>query len=264
MRYYFLIICCFQLMFVTNYSFGQSANDSVNFQKDSIPLSLEELLLVSQLSINEEDKPVEGEIDVTNFFSISEITKLDFDNGRVNAINYLVRDTAKIKKKKGVILLPCKNTVRKFVDYIPKPTDYDESIQTFEYLGQIPFLNAYLILGIYWEWYEYKLIDKTTGKEIATFNELPYISPDKKHILCISSNPYDMTADLSYYSITGMKIESIASMRFSNWMAADYSAFMYWGNDGTFNVGVNSIANFWNKEGDTNPPKQFIRFTLNN
>jgi hypothetical protein len=71
-------------------------------------------------------------------------------------------------------------------------------------------------------------------------------------------------ADLSYYSITDSKIESIASMRFSNWMAADYSAYLYWGNDGTFNVGVNSIANFWNKEGDTNLPKQFIRFTLNN
>lgn len=264
MRYYLLIICCLQLLFVTNYSFGQAANESTNIQKDTVPLSLEEFLMVSQLSINEADKPVEGEIDATNFFSISEISKLDFESGAVNAINYLERDTAKIKKKKGVILLPCKNTIRKFVDYIPKPTDYDESIQTFEYLGQIPFLNAYLILGIYWEWYEYKLIDKTTGKEIATFNELPYISPDKKHILCISSNPYDMTADLSYYSITDSKIESIASMRFSNWMAADYSAYLYWGNDGTFNVGVNSIANFWNKEGDTNLPKQFIRFTLNN
>lgn len=266
MRYYFPIICFFHILLVPTFSFGQEILEEQPTHNDSLPLRIEELLMISELWINDEVIIIDSEsqIGVTDYFSLSEISRSDFESGKKNATTFLVRDTSKIKKKKGVILLTCKNTIRKFVDYIPKTTDYDESIQTFEYLGQIPFLNAYLILGIYWEWYEYKLIDKTTGKEIATFNELPYISPDKKHILCISSNPYDMTADLSYYSITGMKIKSIASMRFTNWMPADYSAYLYWGQDGAFYVGINSIANFWDKTGDTNLPKQFIRFTRNN
>lgn len=256
---FYLIIALF-----SGFVFGQKITSENSPNSDSVKLSLEELIQLSQLVINEEEIPLDSDNGALDFFILSTITQQEFETGLTKAAQPIIFDTTKVRKKNGVIQLICKNTTRKFVDYIPDATDYAESIQTFEYVGSISCLNAYVVLGIYWEWYEYKLIDKTTGEEIATFNELPHISPDKKNILCISSNPYEMTADLSYYSLVGTKIIPIASMCFSNWMAAEYSEHMYWGHDGAFYVGINSIANFWDKTGDTNLPKQFIRFTRNN
>jgi hypothetical protein len=270
MRYYFPIICFFQILLVSTFSFGQESIEEQATHNDSLPLRIEELLMISELWINDEENDeviiIDGEsqIGVSDYFSLSEISWSDFEIGQKNATNFLIRDTSKIKKKNGVIQLICKNGVKKYIDHIPNSNDYDENIQTYEYVGSIPILNTYVILGIYWEEFEYILIDKTTGEEIASFNEIPYISPDKTHIISITSSPYGMNSELSYYSITDMKIKPIVTMQFTNWMAADYSSYLYWGNDGSFYVGVNSIANFWDKNGETNLPKQFIKFTRNN
>lgn len=257
MRYYttlfFFIFLNFSVFWGQEYKTDES---------DSIILTNENINVISSLTVGDETLYF-NEIETLNsYFLLDLIEEKDFLLKSKQAINYIINDTNQIKKRNGVIELVCEQTRRKFTDYIPDSTEID--IQTFEYIGQIPFLNVYVVLGVYWEEYDYKFIDKTTGEEIASFFELPLISDDKKQLICIQANPYEMTADVSYYKLSKNLIQPIAAMSFTNWMPADYSSHVFWNPDGSFYVGVNSIATYWNKTGDTNSASQFIKFTITN
>lgn len=256
---YYLIIALF-----SGFVYSQKKTSENSPNRDSVKLSSEELIQLSQLVINEEEIPLDSDNGVLDFFKLSTITQQEYETGLTKAAQLIIFDTTKVRKKNGIIQLICKNTTRKFVDYIPDATDYAESIQTFEYIGQIQFLNVYIVLGVYWEEYDYKFIDKTTGEEIASFFELPLISADKKQLISIQANPYEMTADVSYYKLNKNQIQPIATMSFTNWMPADFSSQVFWNLDGSFYIGVNSISTYWNSTGDTNPSKQFIKFTITN
>jgi hypothetical protein len=260
MRYYTTLFFLVLLNFTVFW--GQESEID---KSDSIVLTNDNISIISSLTVGDETLYFYEIETLNSYFQLHLIEADEFLLKSKQSINYIINDTNKIKKRNGIIELVCEQTKRKFTDYIPDSNgNDDEAIQTFEYIGQIPFLNVYVVLGIYWEEYDYKFIDKKTGNEIASFFELPLISIDKKHLICIQANPYEMTADVSYYKLNKNQIQPIATMSFTNWMPADYSSQVFWNPDGSFYVGVNSIANFWNKEGDTNPPKQFIRFTLNN
>ncbi len=233
-------------------------------KSDSIVLTNDNISVISSLTVGDETLYFNEIETLTSYFQLSLIEKNEFLSKSKQACNYIIRDTNKIKKRNGVIELKCEQTIRKISDYIPDSTGNDEDIQTFEYIGQIPFLNVYIVLGVYWEEYDYKFIDKITGEEIASFFELPLISADKKQLICIAANPYEMTADVSYFNINNKQILPIASMSFTNWMPTDYSSQVFWHADGSFYAGINSIANFWNKSGDTNPSSHFIKFTIIN
>jgi hypothetical protein len=259
MRYYLLF---FLLISLNSSAIWGQENEPE--ESDSIVLTEENFAVLSSLTVGGETIYFSEIETLTSYFQLSFIEQSEFISKSKHPINYIVRDTNKIIKRNGVIELKCEHTIRKITDFNPDSTGNDEAIQTFEYIGQIPFLNVYVVLGIYWEEYDYKFIDKTTGEEIASFIELPLISADKKQLICIAANPYEMTANVSYYNINNKQIQPVASMSFTNWMPADYSSQVFWLEDGSFYVGVNSISNFWNKTGDTNPATQYIRFTITN
>jgi hypothetical protein len=85
----------------------------------------------------------------------------------------------------AALKLPIKAGLKTFIDKSP----LDEAKQEYSYLGQILFLNVYLIEGLYWENVDYKFISKLNGKEIQSFSGFPYISPDKKYIITIKCGP---------------------------------------------------------------------------
>ena len=163
-----------------------------------------------------------------------------------------------IKIKNGIIELKCQNKTFKFID---KP-DAEEERQEFYYAGQIEFLNQYIIGGSYWESLDYRFIDKTSGEETAIFAEFPYISPDKKNIICIYTNPYETTADLELYSISNNKTKHIMSVSFKNWMPTVETGEMYWGIDGYLYLTVNHVNSFWTADGHLNEKCQYIRIKI--
>ena len=259
MRYYTTLFFFILLNFTVFW--GQESEID---KSDSIVLTNDNISVISSLTVGDETLYF-NEIETLNsYFQLLLIEEKEFILKSKQTINYIINDTNQIKKRNGVIELVCEQTTRKFTDYIPDSTGNDEDIQTFEYIGQIPFLNVYIVLGVYWEEYDYKFIDKTTGEEIASFFELPLISADKKQLICIAANPYEMTADVSYYKLNKNQIQPIATMSFTNWMPADFSSQVFWNLDGSFYIGVNSISTYWNSTGDTNPSKQFIKFTITN
>lgn len=259
MRYYTILF----FFILVNFTVFWGQESEID-KSDSIVLTNDNISVISSLTVGDETLYFNEIETLTSYFQLSLIEKNEFLSKSKQACNYIIRDTNKIKKRNGVIELKCEQTIRKISDYIPDSTGNDEDIQTFEYIGQIPFLNVYIVLGVYWEEYDYKFIDKITGEEIASFFELPLISADKKQLICIAANPYEMTADVSYFNINNKQILPIASMSFTNWMPTDYSSQVFWHADGSFYAGINSIANFWNKSGDTNPSSHFIKFTIIN
>lgn len=259
MRYYTILFFFILLNFTVFW--GQESEID---KSDSIVLTNDNISVISSLTVGDETLYFNEIETLTSYFQLSLIEKNEFLSKSKQACNYIIRDTNKIKKRNGIIELKCEQTIRKISDYIPDSTGNDEDIQTFEYIGQIPFLNVYIVLGVYWEEYDYKFIDKITGEEIASFFELPLISADKKQLICIAANPYEMSADVSYFNINNKQILPIASMSFTNWMPADFSSQVFWNPDGSFYVGVNSISTYWNSTGDSNPSSQFIKFTITN
>jgi hypothetical protein len=114
----------------------------------------------------------------------------------------------------------------------------------------------------YWESWDYKFINKTTGKEEVSFVDYPFISPDKKHIISISANPYNTTADLELYSILNNKVRMIMGASFKTWMPVNGADTMFWSSDGFLYVAALPVSTYWNANGDFNTDRQYIRIKV--
>ena len=61
--------------------------------------------------------------------------------------------------------------------------DNMESFANYSFQGSIPDINHWLVKGSYWEYWDYILINKATGKKINAYS-LPLISPGRDFIIC--------------------------------------------------------------------------------
>lgn len=229
---------------------------------NEITLIPSDLNIISSLTINQKTETfVEGK-QLNIYFKIELIDKQQFDKMKNSSVSYLLPDTTVTKKKNGIIELKCQNTIKKYIDK-PDGEAYDEtSMQVFNYIGQFGFLNKFLIGGSYYEGLDYKFIDKTSGEETQTFGEYPNISADKKHIICIYTNPYETTADLELYSIDDNQINHVMSASFKNWMPTFGQGEMFWSTDGYLYLTVNHVNSFWKQDGNLNDKCQYIRIKI--
>jgi len=225
---------------------------------NEISLLPSDLNIISSLTRNQKTEYFENGKQLKEFLSLELIDKTVFDKNKSTAVNFIIADSSVIKKKNGIIELKCQNKTVKFID---KP-DAEEERQEFYYAGQIEFLNQYIIGGSYWESLDYRFIDKTSGEETDIFGEFPFISPDKKNIICIYTNPYETTADLELYSISNNKTKHIMSASFKNWMPTVESGEMYWSIDGYLYLTVNHVNSFWTADGHLNEKCQYIRIKI--
>lgn len=230
---------------------------------NQISLIASDLDMVQYIAKNEEDGAefLETPIVLDTLINIELIDKSSYEKAKKSAVDFLLRDTLAIVKKNDVITLQCLDSVVTFKDVEPN-FDMDNQ-QVFKYEGQIEFLNQFVISGSYWEAYDYKFIDKKTGKEIS-FSDFPYISPDKKHIICVYTNPYDSNSEISLYTIDNeLKVKQILLAGFKNWMAYNWKMEnAFWSNDGHFYIPINHRVKFWNEEGNYNENYQYIRIKI--
>ena len=221
-------------------------------------LTPSELYIISSLTINQKTENFKTGKEFKGFLKIELIDKQLFDSMRSSSINFLIADTAEVKKKEGIIELKCQAKVKKYID----KQDSEESMQAFKYVGQFHFLNKYLIGSSYYEGLDYKFIDKISGEETQTFGEYPTISADKKHIICIYANAYETTADLELYTIGDKQINHTMSARFKNWMPKVEPSEMFWSTDGYLYLAVNHVNSFWKADGSLNDRCQYIRIKV--
>jgi hypothetical protein len=232
----------------------KSQTGSIN----EITLVPSDLNIISSLTTNQKTENFETDKELKDFLRIELIDKQLFDSKRGSSVKFLLADTTEIQKKKGIIELKCQSKVKRYID---KP-DAEESMQVFNYVGQFEFLNKYLIGGSYYEGLDYKFVDKSSGEETQTFGEYPNISADKKHIICIYTNPYETTADLELYSIDDKQIKHTMSASFKNWMPTVEPEEMFWSNDGYLYLTANHVNSFWKQDGNLNDKCQHIRIKI--
>jgi len=215
-----------------------------------------DLNIIRYLTINQKTDFFEKGKPLNKYLKIELIDQELFDSKKNTSISFLVADTTEIKKTNGIIELKCANKIKKFID---KP-DAEENREEYKYVGQIDFLNEYVITGSYWESSDYKLIDKNTGEQTSSFGEYPFISPDKKHVISIYANPYESTADLELYAINkNNKIDPVLNVSFKNWMPSED---LFWSTDNYLYVAVNGTSAYWTADGRLNNNYQYLRIKV--
>lgn len=242
------------LLFVLFLSFDLKAqNDSIKANKKVLVQS--DLTIITYLTENDSTTYYNEDESLTKYFSIELIDEKLYNAKRKKAVSSLTADTLAHKKTNGIITLPCQ---KKTVTFTDLPSE-EETNRVYEYIGQINLLNAYVVYGMYWEDYDFKFIDRTSGELTESFVNYPNISADKKKILCLGANVYENTADLDFFVIDKQKILHKMNTGFKYWMPAGEITDMFWSNDGYFYLPVVATNNYWKPDGNLNDQWQYIR-----
>lgn len=216
------------------------------------------LSVITSLYIHGKEKELNNDTILENYLHIEPVTKAEFLSKQKTAINFVAVDSPGIKKKKGRISLPIKSGTKLFID----KSHTEENRQEYSYLGEIAFLNVYVIGCNYPESADYKFISKLNGAELQNFSAFPYISPNKKYIIAIYTDPYETDADLEFYQIVNGRLQNIIRASFKNWMPASEKVNMFWGGDGNLYVPVLAPENFWKPDGQLNTQYEYIRISV--
>jgi len=222
-----------------------------------IKLAAKDLNVINSLNHNDKTETYPNGKILTNYLEIELIDKALFDEKKSTAAEFMLRDTNAITKVKGVLTLPCtqKNKV-----YKDKPAE-EENREEYNYYGQIEALNKYVVNGSYYESWDCKLVDKTTGKETA-IGDIPFVAPDMKNMICISDNPYDQTSDFEIYSINNTQLKHVVSLSFSQWVPRIEKENMFWSSDGYLYIPVVHSSIYWNSNENLNYDSQYIRIKI--
>jgi hypothetical protein len=145
------------------------------------------------------------------FLKFELIDKALYNAKKVDSVNFVRLDSI-IEKKKGVLELNCKNKSKKYVD----KKLFSDAEEEYFFAGKVDSLNKYLIRGDYWESIDFKYVDITSGIETNTFPAFPYISNDKKKIICFNTELQE--SEVSIYSIEMNKVKLIKILIFSYWV----------------------------------------------
>lgn len=232
----------------------------VHTQAQEVKLVPNQLTLVNYFS--DRQGSLVGEINlfqVDSLLGISITTESHFNSLKDLQIPHIIVDTANYRKQDGILKLPVGETHIEFKD-----VDSDnESYENFYYMGQIPFLNSYLILLSGFEYIDYFLIDKTTGKRNEpVFVDYPFISPNKKYIVCIYACPYSIRAEMQVFKIADDKLEFLYSFSFPNWMPTTEHTSLVWVDDNSFVLKAIHPKIFWNEQGDINESGEYIKIEI--
>ncbi|MDR0872512.1 MAG: hypothetical protein LBN27_03455 [Prevotellaceae bacterium] len=200
-----------------------------------------------------------------NVLSLQLIPQSEFNDNYTLNNEFLLRDTLAVHKENGVTKLPCKMQTIVFKDNAD--TDGDD-YAAYSYIGQIEFLNVYLMSGNYYEWGEYFFVDKTTGETIAAFNDMPMISHNKKYIADIFYNPYENETEFNVYAIDAeRKFPRLCNYYFTKWgIYEDWNNsgnenYCFWGeNDNLYACAAATryMGEQWNEK-----HTQYVRIKLN-
>ena len=189
-------------------------------------------------------------------FDLKLINKAEYDAAKTTSINYLITDSAAIKKGKDEFQLPCENGLKSIKD----DTLGEEGGTQYYYVGQIPFLNSYLITSenAATETGEYDFIDKKTGSYTTSFSAFPHISVDKKYTMGIMPDAEGESTFVELYRINGANIKQLFNVTFSYWMPPTDENTMFWGSNGCFYLPVA----YYNLYGQKDAYFQYLKITI--
>lgn len=188
-------------------------------------------------------------------FSIENSTSLDFLKAKEKFVSRILYDTSKYRKVDNEFRLPIEQKWKKFLSFKDTLVDTDDSnIKEYFYVGQFEQIGHYIVGGSFWEFSEFYLIDKKTGKKTAIW-DFPSISPKNKFIANLSmaygleGNPNGIQIWQINYN-TNNKVEPISISKYleidqQNWVPVS----LVFESDNSLILKVAKVDKFRNENG---------------
>lgn len=219
----------------------------------------DQICIGSSLEINDRyNNDVELEC-LTKYFDFELISEQDYNSIKVISSDYLSNNPlVKVEEnedKTQNITLPVKDSSIVF------KSELNYSSSSHNYLGDIDFLNQYLMYNVYFKAEDafYTFIDRTSGKETFTFPDFPNISPDKKLIVIFNYDVYEEIPFLEIYHINDDKSINISRVfNFIHWLQIPQDEIKWLSNKEFVIPIVNK--NIWN--GSTVKQPQYLKMKI--
>ena len=186
-----------------------------------------------------------------------------YQKAKKNGYFPLVKDTLAIKKKEGILLLPCNDTVVKLKDVEMTPQD---DLEVYEYEGEMQPIHQYLIAGYYYEAGDKFFIDKRTGHE-TEIESHPYLSPDGKYIITLGVTEMGGATAIALYKVLNkdpFAIELVVSAWIRYWVAYEASKNRptFFGKDGCLYVAMDALDSYEYNYKEEDKPCKYVRIKI--
>ena len=234
--------------------------DADNYEK--LKLTQEELEESNFILKGRQKNSTTGSL--STYLSISLITKQEYQKAIKNKVDFFIRDTLTFQKKDKVLSIVCEEAVVKFKDIIGELSRVDES---YEYIGRIDTLNQYVVSSQVGDGYGEITIDKRSGRKI-TFDHLPFISPNRKHLFMITTEIYSEPDNFSLYKVESTNpfvSKLIITAELSNWKIYNIEENdVFFSKNGYLYASINPINSFLDSKGELNKQRMYIKIGIRN
>ena len=244
----------------SNWDWYLRKEDMGSYEDIRFKEGLEDVYLIGK---KQEDGTIEEEkgITLSKYFTIDLISYEEYQKAKKNGYFPLVKDTLSIKKQKGILTLPCSDTVVKLKDVEMTPQD---DLEYYEYLGEMQPIHQYLIAGTYEEAWDKFFIDKRTGHRTA-IDSYPYLSPNGKYIITLGETEMGGPTAIALYKILSkdpfkMELVTVAGIRY--WVAYenDKKRPTFFGKDGSLYVAMDLSGSYQYDKPDK--PCKYVRIKI--
>lgn len=184
------------------------------------------------------------------------VTEKEYNEQLKHKVNFLNTKSI-ILKKQGKLTLPCSN--EKSVTYADNMSE-NENHAEYKYIGQIDFLNVYVISYTFWESSGYLFVDKSNGEELDSFEEFPHIAKDRTNMVVLKQDPYEMSANIAFYKIEDREFTPVVSDNFEYWVPYSEKP-IFWSNNNSLYIPAIHV-DAYNSGKELAPLCQYIKVSI--
>ena len=200
---------------------------------------------------------------LSKYFTIDMISYEEYQKAKKNGYFPLVKDTLAIKKKEGILSLPCRDTLVELKDVEMTPQD---DLEVYEYEGEMQPIHQYLIAGYYYEAGDKFFIDKRTGHE-TEIESHPYLSPNGKYIITLGVTEMGGPTAIALYKVLNkdpFAIELVVSAWIRYWVAYEASKNRptFFGKDGCLYVAMDALDSYEYNYKEEDKPCKYLRIKI--
>ena len=203
---------------------------------------------------------------ISKYLNINQVSSEEYQEALKNKVDFLQRDTLAIVKKKGKLTFVCKQRTVYLKDDISELADKHFDM-IYTYLGNIPAIDQYVVLEDTERSLAYILIDKTTGEK-RRFEKFPFLSADKRYIINIGRDYYDLDRLISLYRIEHikpLKIDTLVEGYTNSWDVYDLDKEpIFFSKNDYLYAPMNVVSNFFDEHNNPNKQRIYIKIGIKN
>ena len=203
---------------------------------------------------------------ISKYLDIDQVSSEEYQEALKNKVDFLQRDTLAIVKKKGKLTFVCKQRTVYLKDDISELADKHFDM-IYTYLGNIPAIDQYVVLEDTERSLAYIFIDKTTGEK-RRFEKFPFLSADKRYIINIGRDYYDLDRLISLYRIEHiqpLKIDTLVEGYTKSWDVYDLDKEpIFFSKNDYLYAPMNVLSNFFDEHNNPNKQRMYIKIGIRN